>query len=89
MKCKMKSHNLTLAVVGFAFAGIAIPSLHAQTDPGPRPGSAAAGSFFATLNSNEQTFFNQAQLRFQEVNSVSGAIVGRVQWGSRPNLQRQ
>ena len=86
MRCKMKCHNLTLAVVGFAFAGIAISPLQAQTDPGPRPGSAAAGSFFPTLNSNEQTFFNQAQLRFQEVNSVSGTIAGEPSGGLGPTF---
>jgi CxxC motif-containing protein (DUF1111 family) len=82
----MKCHNLTLAVVCFAIAGIPLPTLHAQTDPGPRPGPAAAGSFFSTLNSNEQTFFNQAQLRFQEVDSVSGAIAGEPGSGLGPTF---
>jgi CxxC motif-containing protein (DUF1111 family) len=86
MKCKMKCHNLTLAVVGFAFAAFAFSPLHAQTDPGPRHGSAAAGSFFPTLNSDEQTFFNQAQLRFQEVNSVSGDIAGESSGGLGPTF---
>jgi CxxC motif-containing protein (DUF1111 family) len=70
----MKCHDLSITVVCFALAGITISPLHAQTDPGPRPGPAAAGSFYPTLNSNEQSFFNQAQLRFQEVDSVSGTI---------------
>jgi CxxC motif-containing protein (DUF1111 family) len=82
----MKCHNLTLAVVCFAIAGIPLATLHAQTDPGPRPGPAAAGSFFSTLNSNEQTFFNQAQLRFQEVDSVSGAIAGEPGSGLGPTF---
>jgi CxxC motif-containing protein (DUF1111 family) len=43
-------------------------------DPGPRAGAAGAGSFFPTLNANEQLLFNQALARFQEVNSVSGTI---------------
>ncbi len=46
----------------------------AQHDPGPRPGPAGAGGPFPTLNANEQNFFNQAFLRFQEQNSVSGTI---------------
>lgn len=46
----------------------------AQQDPGPRPGPAAAGGPYPTLNSNEQAFFSQAFLRFQEVDSVSGTI---------------
>jgi CxxC motif-containing protein (DUF1111 family) len=43
-------------------------------DPGPRSGPASAGSFYPTLNANEQALFNQAFARFQEVDSVSGTI---------------
>ncbi len=46
----------------------------AQKDTGPRPGPAGGGGPYPTLNANEQNFFSQAFLRFQEVNSVSGAI---------------
>jgi len=46
----------------------------AQQDPGPRPGPAAAGGPYPTLNASEQAFFGQAFLRFQEVDSVSGTI---------------
>jgi CxxC motif-containing protein (DUF1111 family) len=46
----------------------------AQKDPGPRPGPAGGGGPYPTLNANEMNFFNQAFLRFQEVNSVSGTI---------------
>src|SRR5271157_4992241 len=46
----------------------------AQKDPGPRPGPASAGAPYPTLNANEQNFFSQAFLRFQEVDSVSGTI---------------
>jgi hypothetical protein len=54
------------------FGGLAIAtgSLSAQTDPGPRPGPASAGSYYPTLNSSEQYFFNQAISRFTEVDSV-------------------
>ena len=53
----------------------AVPLAHAQAkDPGPRAGAAAAGSYFPTLNANEQLLFNQAFTRFQEVDSVSGTI---------------
>ena len=71
----MKRSNLLMAVMCLALS--AIPDtgkLQAQQDPGPRGGAAAAGSSYPTLNANEQTFFNQALLRFQEVNSVSGTI---------------
>ena len=46
----------------------------AQKDTGPRPGSAGGGGPYPTLNANEQNFFSQAFLRFQEMNSVSGGI---------------
>jgi CxxC motif-containing protein (DUF1111 family) len=82
----MKCHTLSVTLVCFALAGIAISPLDAQTDPGPRPGPAAAGSFYPTLNANEQAFFNQAQLRFQEVDSVSGAITGESGVGLGPTF---
>jgi CxxC motif-containing protein (DUF1111 family) len=43
-------------------------------DPGPRAGASGAGSFYPSLNANEQLLFNQAMGRFQEVDSVSGTI---------------
>jgi CxxC motif-containing protein (DUF1111 family) len=46
----------------------------AAKDPGPRSGPASAGSFYPTLNANEQALFNQSFARFQEVDSVSGTI---------------
>ena len=52
-----------------------VPSANAQAkDPGPRGGSAGAGSFFSTLSPTEQQLFSQAMGRFQEVDSVSGTI---------------
>jgi CxxC motif-containing protein (DUF1111 family) len=60
--------------------------LQAQNDPGPRTGAAAAGSFYPTLNASEQDFFNQAQLRFQEVNSVLGLIAGEESAGLGPGF---
>src|SRR5271154_6009735 len=82
----MSCRNLIVPVVGLALGVIAILPLHAQNDPGPRPGPAAAGSFYPTLNSNEQAFFNQAQLRFQEVDSVSGGIAGETGVGLGPTF---
>jgi len=82
----MKCRNLIAPVVCVALAAIAISPLHAQNDPGPRPGPAAAGSFYPTLNANEQAFFNQAQLRFQEVDSVSGGIAGESGSGLGPTF---
>jgi CxxC motif-containing protein (DUF1111 family) len=45
----------------------------AQKDPGPRPGPAAAGSFYPSLNAYEQTYFSGAQATFQEVENVTGS----------------
>src|SRR5579859_4453563 len=74
---KPLSHSLQLyfpmSVCLLALA--VLPIAHAQgKDPGPRPGASGAGSFFSTLNANEQLLFNQALARFQEVDSVSGKI---------------
>ncbi len=46
----------------------------AQTDPGPRGGSAGAGGSFPGLTTPESDFFTAARVRFQEVDSVSGHI---------------
>jgi CxxC motif-containing protein (DUF1111 family) len=82
----MTIRNLNVAVVILAWATFANSPLHAQTDPGPRPGPAAAGNFYPSLNSNEQSYFNQAQLRFQEVDSVSGHIAGEAGNGLGPTF---
>jgi CxxC motif-containing protein (DUF1111 family) len=62
----------------------AIAILNAQTDPGPRSGAAGAGSFYPTLDANERNFFTQAQLRFQEIDSVSGTLPGETGSGLGP-----
>src|SRR5271166_2719001 len=88
MKCRNKvaTVSLSLSLSLFALAAISISPLHAQNDPGPRPGPAATGSFYPTLNSHEQGFFGQAQLRFQEVDSVSGGIPGETGVGLGPTF---
>lgn len=45
----------------------------AQVDPGPRPGTAGAGSYYPTLNGSEQGLFNSALGVFNEVTAVSGS----------------
>src|SRR5882757_5298548 len=50
--------------------------VQAQQDPGPRAGQAAAGSFYSTLNANEQANFAEALKAFMDVDSVSGTIEG-------------
>jgi CxxC motif-containing protein (DUF1111 family) len=81
----MKCRNLDVVVVCLALAAIPVP-VRAQNDPGPRSGPAAAGSYYSTLNANEQAFFNQAQLRFQEIDSVSGGIAGETGSGLGPTF---
>jgi CxxC motif-containing protein (DUF1111 family) len=82
----MKRRNQFVPVVGLALAAISSFPVYSQNDPGPRPGPAAAGSFYSTLNANEQAFFNQAQLRFQEIDSVSGGITGEPGVGLGPTF---
>jgi CxxC motif-containing protein (DUF1111 family) len=60
--------------------------LLAQNDPGPRPGSPAAGGYYPTLNSNEQALFNQALEDFVETDSVSGKIAGEPGVGLGPTF---
>ncbi len=82
MKCRK------LSPVAFCVATVLLASLDlsAQNDPGPRPGPAAAGGFFPTLNSNEQALFNQASQVLQEIDSVSGTIGGESGSGLGPTF---
>src|SRR5271155_805484 len=71
---KMKKWN---ACSGALLISLWIPiGAWAQQDPGPRPGPATAGGPYPTLSANELAFFNQAFLRFQEVDSVTGTSSG-------------
>ena len=45
-------------------------------DPGPRAGAAGAGGVLSHARRNEQAFFTAAQVRFEEVDSVSGTLSG-------------
>ncbi len=60
--------------------------LYAQMDPGPRGGAPGAGAYYSSLNANEQNFFSQAQLRFQEIDSVSGTMPGETGSGLGPTF---
>jgi CxxC motif-containing protein (DUF1111 family) len=81
----MRRLQLSL-VVSLALISFASSELHSQNDPGPRPGPAAAGSFYPTLSPTEQALFNQAQSRFQEIDSVSGGIAGEPGSGLGPTF---
>jgi CxxC motif-containing protein (DUF1111 family) len=86
MEERMKPQNVPAVFVCLGVLTFATGSLFAQTDPGPRPGPAAAGDFYPTLNSNEQNFFHQAMSRFMEVDSVSGSIPGEAGSGLGPTF---
>ena len=71
----MKFRNAFLSVLFLSALVLGNPdTIQAQKDPGPRGGPPDAGSFYPTLNSNEQAFFDQALLRFGQADSVSGTI---------------
>src|SRR5947209_5864456 len=61
----------------------------AQTDPGIRGGTAAAGGALASVNANSTllSFFNDGKDRFSEVDSVSGTIEPGVGLGPRFNAR--
>jgi len=82
----MFCRQLSPLVLCFATVLFTSANLAAQSDPGPRSGPPGAGSFFSTLNSNEQGFFLQAVERFQEVDSVSGSIAGEDGSGLGPTF---
>jgi CxxC motif-containing protein (DUF1111 family) len=82
----MRSSHLSFAVPCLALVFFAGSQLQSQNDPGPRPGPASAGGYYSTLSANEQAFFNQAQQRFKEIDSVSGTIAGETGTGLGPGF---
>src|SRR3989440_8761671 len=83
----MKQSKLLAVVLCLVLPAIlSTGALQAQHDLGPRGGLPGAGGAFPTLNANEQAFFNQAFLRFQEVQSVSGDISGEDSEGLGPTF---
>jgi CxxC motif-containing protein (DUF1111 family) len=65
---------------------LATAIVNAQVDPGPRGGAPGAGSYYNTLSANEQNFFNQAQLRFEAIDSVAGTLPGETDSGLGPTF---
>ena len=82
----MKFRQLSPMVFCLVLVCFASRDLQSQNDPGPRSGPAAAGGSFPTLSANEQALFNQALVRFQEVDSVSGGIAGETGVGLGPTF---
>ena len=71
---------LSVCVISF------LPRAIAQSDPGPRGGPPAAGSYYPGLTAYDQAYFAQALSRFQEVDSVSGTIPGQPGSGLGPTF---
>ena len=71
-----------LLVVTMLFAGMA----YAQTDPGPRGGTAGAGGTLPGLTTNQSINFNNAKAVFAEVDSVKGQIAGEDGVGLGPTF---
>ncbi|MGA2127222.1 MAG: di-heme oxidoredictase family protein [Xanthobacteraceae bacterium] len=68
-----------LAASGAAFGQVVV-------DPGPRGGAPGAGGSIVGLTALQQSFFNSAQVRFQEVDSVSGTVSGEDGSGLGPRF---
>src|SRR6516165_5866534 len=73
-------------VVSLCLAVGAAGNALAQVDSGPRGGAKGAGGPFTALSWTEQSFFSSARDRFQEVDSVSGALSGETGVGLGPTF---
>jgi CxxC motif-containing protein (DUF1111 family) len=82
----MPVRNFALRFACFAALAAGAGNMMAQSDPGPRGGPAGAGGKFPSLSFKETLLFNQAQTRFQEVDSVSGGISGESGFGLGPTF---
>jgi CxxC motif-containing protein (DUF1111 family) len=71
---KVQSSVLAIAFYASLFALATAGTVNAQKDPGPRPGTAAAGGPYKNLTPAEAAFFGQAASAFMEVDSVSGTV---------------
>ena len=77
--------NLPL-VVCLTLVVLLAPTARAQQDTGPRGNPAGAGSFYPTLNANEQAMFTQAMQAFMEVDSVKGGMQNEEGTGLGPTF---
>jgi len=75
-----------LLLSSFFFTVVTAQPVQAQKDPGPRGGPPAAGGALPSLSDSDKTFFSQALMRFQQVNSVSGTIAGEEARGLGPSF---
>ena len=77
----------TCATLAFTLSVALFPAAaQAQTDPGPRPGAAGAGGALPNLGTDYADVFAAARARFQEIDSVSGAVSGERGVGLGPTF---
>ncbi len=89
----MTHSRLTPSLVLFAAFLLFLPSLRSgleaqfvARDPGPRGAPVGAGNPIAGLNNSQTAFFEDGMLRFGEVVSVSGTLLGEVSPGLGPGF---
>jgi len=82
----VKRTNVLMVVVCLVVVVHLPRNVYAQTDPGPRAGTAGAGSFYPGLGAGEQAMFTQGMQAFMEVDSVSGGITGEGGTGLGPGF---
>jgi CxxC motif-containing protein (DUF1111 family) len=80
------SHLLLIAVCISIVTVFSPATVQGQKDPGPRGGPAGAGGPIQSLSAYEKTFFSEALMRFEEVDSVSGTIAGEDGSGLGPSF---
>jgi CxxC motif-containing protein (DUF1111 family) len=66
----LRSLSLLVFLLAFVFV---VQGQNTARDPGPRTGSPGAGNFIAGLTSAQQSYFNDGQTRFQEVETVQNS----------------
>ena len=81
-----RTKTLTFVVCLALLTPFSERKLLAQQDPGPRIGAAGAGSYYPTLNVNEQAMFTQGLQTFMEVDSVKGGMAGETGTGLGPGF---
>ena len=90
MKEASRHVAVVVAVAAIAFASALYVQAQNSTasahDPGVRTGAVNAGSPLSTLTPDELQFFNDGQVRFLEVESVSGTITGEPGSGLGPGF---
>lgn len=71
------THRVIQRALAASAALLLVLTLNGQTDPGPRPGAAAAGGPLSGLSANESTFFASGQDDFAQAQSVQGPLSGQ------------